>query len=60
MIKKLKRKFLIIFILILFASKRVNSVPLPGAYGFTNPKPPQSRNYGIESRAATAISTNLR
>ena len=37
-----------------------NGVPLPGAYGFMNQKQPQCRNYGIESRVATGVSTNIR
>ena len=61
MAKHRKRKFFLSCLLALSVrSSVVIGVPLPGAYGFGNAKPPQCRNHGIQSRAATAISTSVR
>ena len=56
-----KKKFLIACILAISVRfSRANGVPLPSAYGFMNIKPPECRNYGIQSRASTGISTNYK
>jgi hypothetical protein len=61
MSKKRKRKFIISFIAAFFIYRSAaQGAPLPGAYGFQNIKPPQCRNYGIQSRVATGISTTVR
>ena len=61
MAKRRKRKIIISFIvgLSIYRSAAFGA-PLPGAYGFQNIKPPQCRNYGIQSRVATGISTTVR
>ena len=61
MAKKRKRKIIISFLVGLSIYRSAASgAPLPGAYGFQNIKPPQCRNYGIQSRPATGISTTVR